>query len=107
MDVDRAFLDDVKHFAPIAFVKKIIAFVEILLNGERSDPGDVSRRQTHEELATAERILNNRLPERDCFQRHDWKLSPQPLIVPPKMRDPRGVLTLNAGLKTFTTQLFN
>src|SRR5439155_24478969 len=84
MNIDGPLLDNVKTFAPITLAKKIIAFVEMLRNCERGYRSDVRRWESHEELTTAERVFNDRLPELARFQRHAGMLCCLPQIVAPK-----------------------
>jgi len=84
MNIDRAFLHDVKTFAPIAFTKKIVALVEMLGDNKRPDRRNVSGRQADEKLATAKNIFDDDLSELCRFHRHGRKLSGPLLSVAPK-----------------------
>src|SRR5262245_54654448 len=94
MDVDRPLLHDVKPFAAIAFVKKIIAFVELFRNNEGSDSRNIGGWQSHEELTTPKRIFGNKLFELAGLNRHSRKLSPRLSIVARKFILPRSTETL-------------
>src|SRR5437762_2276585 len=85
VDVDRALLHNVKAFRAISFAEKIIAFPEMFENDERCDRRDVGCGQSHEKLATAQRIFSDRLPEFFRFHRHAGKLSVGKLVVPSKI----------------------
>src|SRR5215470_19970115 len=84
MHIDRAPLHDIKTFAAIAFAKKIIPLIEMFWDDERRDGRDISCWQSHEQLATTQRVFGDDLPELARFERHAEKLSGEGRLVSPK-----------------------
>src|SRR5690242_14570408 len=75
MNIDPAFLDDIKTLRGITGPEKVIVFLQMFGDRKRSNRLDVCGRQPHEELAVPQRILDNRLSEPTRFQWHAGKLT--------------------------------